>query len=256
MTQYIWILIVVQVYMAGWFAFSQLRRRNDVADTAWGLGFVVVAWTSLLFGEQGPSAVTWLVTGLVSIWGARLAVHISMRNRKKSEDKRYKQIVPEGGSFRWLRSYLKVFVLQGLLLWVISLPIQAVRFAEYGDVSRLFVGVGVLLWAVGFYFEARGDYELRTFLAQPKRSKVLDTGLWRYTRHPNYFGELTLWWGVFVIAMAVGVSGWVIVGPLTITTLILFVSGIPMLERRYAEDVDYQRYAAKTSKFIPLPPKH
>ncbi len=252
---YAWIAVAVQAYMAGWFVFAHLRQRNDVADIAWGLGFVVVAWTSVLLAESDTSPVAWLVTALVTVWGARLAAHIYSRNRKKTEDKRYKQLVPEGGSLRWLKSYVKVFVLQGALLWVIALPIQAVHFSKTSEATGLLVWLGLLIWVVGFYFEARGDYELRKFLSQQKRPKVLDTGLWRYTRHPNYFGEVTLWWGVFVLLLAGNAVWWPVIGPLTITYLILFVSGIPMLERRYENDAAYQRYAAKTSKFIPLPPR-
>jgi steroid 5-alpha reductase family enzyme len=241
--------------MAAWFLLAQLRQRNDVADTAWGLGFAVVAWAALLRTDQETSPLAWLVTGLVTVWGIRLAAHIYTRNRKKSEDSRYKQIVPDGGSLRWLKSYFKVFVLQGALLWVVALPIQAVHFTDTADANGWIVRIGLVLWVVGFYFEAQGDYELRKFLARPRRPKVLDAGLWRYTRHPNYFGEVTLWWGVYVMVLAGSTAWWTVIGPLTITYLILFVSGVPLLERRYAHDRAYQQYAAKTSKFIPLPPR-
>lgn len=246
---------VVFVYMTAWFLASQFQRRNDIADTAWGLGFVVVAWSSMLIAGTTPSFEGWLIVGLVTIWGMRLAIHIYLRNRRKSEDKRYTELVPDGVAFRWLISYLKVFLLQGLLLWVISLPIQAVFFSDSMLVWKDLVVIGFVIWVFGMAFEAVGDYQLKKFLARPKRPAVLDTGLWRYTRHPNYFGEVTLWWGVGLISIAAGSPLWVLVGPLTITGLILFVSGVPMLERRYKDDPAYQRYALKTSKFLPLPPK-
>lgn len=252
---YVFTALVVWVYMTGWFVLAQAKKRNDVADTAWGLGFVVVAWASLLLAAS-PSWYGLLVCSLVTVWGVRLAAHIHLRNRKKTEDKRYQDIVPDNTRFRWLVSYGKVFLLQGLLLWIIALPVQSVNFAtELHQGLGGLVWVGLALWLIGFYFEVRGDRELSVFLAKAKRPSVLRTGLWRYTRHPNYFGEVTLWWGIYIVAIAGGASPATVVGPLTITGLILFVSGVPLLERRYANDADYRRYAAVTSKFIPLPPR-
>ena len=136
------------------------------------------------------------------------------------------------------------------------LPAQQLNFAADATSGFGVVALaGLLVWLIGFGFEAIGDKQLATFLAQPKRPAVLDTGLWRYTRHPNYFGEVAQWWGVFIIAFSAGVAAWTVVGPLLITVLILFVSGVPMLEKRYANDANYQKYARKTSKFIPLPTK-
>ncbi|MCA9330419.1 DUF1295 domain-containing protein [Candidatus Saccharibacteria bacterium] len=241
--------------MTAWHVVSRIQKRNDVADIAWGLGFVLVAWLSMALAGHAPSFEGWLVAVLVTVWGARLAVHIYLRNRKKSEDKRYKEIVPEGTAFRGLVAYAKVFLLQGILIWIISMPVQAVFFSQPSSVWSGLVAMGVVVWVFGIVFEAIGDYQLSRFLQQKKRPEVLSTGLWRYTRHPNYFGEVTLWWGVWLIAVASGVRPWTVVGPLTITGLILFVSGVPMLERRYKDDANYQRYAEKTSKFLPLPPK-
>jgi len=247
---------ILFVYMSAWFGWAQLKGRNDVADTAWGLGFVLVAWSSMVIAGE-PSTHGLIINVLVTIWGIRLAAHIHSRNRKKAEDKRYKDLVPDTAAFRWLVSYVKVFLLQGLLLWIVSLPIQAAHFAaDLTNPFGLLAGIGLALWLAGFYFEVRGDYELRRFLARKDQtSKVLDTGLWRYTRHPNYFGEVTLWWGVFMVSLSAGSPLWVVAGPLTITLLILFVSGIPMLERRYKNDPAYQKYASRTSKFFPLPPR-
>lgn len=255
MTNYLATLAVVFVYMTAWFALAQLRRRNDVADTAWGLGFVVVAWSSALIAPAVSQA-AWLVNALVTVWGVRLAVHIYARNRHKAEDTRYKQIVPDETRFRWLVSYTKVFLLQGLLLWVIMLPVQQLNFdSDSSSKIGLVAVIGLVIWLIGFYFEAVGDKQLKEFLAKPKHPKVLRTGLWRYTRHPNYFGEVTQWWGVFVIGFGAGIAPWTIIGPLLITCLVLFVSGVPMLEKRYKDDTEYQRYASVTSKFIPLPPR-
>jgi steroid 5-alpha reductase family enzyme len=247
--------VIVFAYMTAWFVLSQVKKRNDVADTAWGLGFVVLAWGSALLATS-VSSVAILVNVLITIWGARLASHIYLRNRNKPEDARYKQIVSDDVKFRWLVSYGKVFLLQGLLLWIIMLPVQQINFGSDASSTIGFIAaLGAIIWLVGFIFESVGDKQLSVFLAQKKRPKVLQTGLWRYTRHPNYFGEVTQWWGIFVISFSAGVAPWTIIGPLTITGLVLFVSGVPMLERRYANDPEYQDYAEHTSKFLPLPPK-
>lgn len=251
---YLVTLVVALTYMTIWYLYAEYKHRNDVADTAWGLGFVLIVWVSTLIGQE-LTAVALTANILVTIWGFRLALHIHARNQHKPEDKRYKDIVPDDVPFRRLVSFGKVFLLQGLLFWIISLPVQALHFSDITDVKSSIVIAGIVIWVIGFYFEVRSDHELKAFLAQSRHPKVLSTGLWRYSRHPNYFGEVTLWWGLFVLALGSGVPLWTIVGPFTITVLILFVSGVPLLERRYKEDSDYQRYTAKTSKFIPLPPR-
>lgn len=245
-------LTVVGVYMLGWFIIGQLLKRNDVADIAWGLGFVVLAWV-LYFNR--PSVQLSLATLLVTIWGIRLSVHIFMRNRKKSEDYRYKQWREEWGKWFLLRSLMQVFLLQGLLLTVISAPVVVLGKNGLDSISPINF-VGVLIWAFGFVFESVGDYQLSQFIAGGrKKGEILQTGLWRYTRHPNYFGEVTQWWGIWLIAYGSPWFWYAVIGPLTITLLILKVSGIPMLERRYAGDKAYEVYKKRTSMFIPMPQK-
>lgn len=239
------------IYMTGWFVISQVLKRNDVADIAWGLGFVVLAWV-LYFTR--PSVQLSLATLLVTIWGIRLAVHIFIRNRGKTEDYRYKQWREEWGKWFIPRTYLQVFLLQGLLLVLISLPL--VGLSKRGlDSINLISFIGVLIWSVGFVFEAVGDYQLSEFIKTKKKGEILQTGLWRYTRHPNYFGEVTQWWGIWLISYGVPCFWYLVLGPLTLTILILKVSGIPLLEKRYAGDKNYEEYKQRTSKFVPLPPK-
>lgn len=247
-------LAVVIAYMTAWFAVAMGRRRNDVADVAWGLGFVLAATVALaLHGPASTRSV--LVTALVAVWGIRLAIHIHLRNRGKSEDFRYRQWREEWGKNFFIRTYLQVFVLQGVLLVLVSAPvihINSVTNPPPGYTDAL----GILVWSVGFFFEAVGDFQLVRFMGNPlNKGRIMTSGLWRFTRHPNYFGEVALWWGIFLIALSVP-GGWrTIIGPATITFLILKVSGIPMLEAKYRGNPQYEAYQRRTSSFFPLPPR-
>jgi steroid 5-alpha reductase family enzyme len=244
----------IMVYMTGWFIAAQVRGRNDIADVAWGLGFILAAAVSLgAGGVYSPRGL--LVSSLVLAWGVRLALHIHTRNRGKGEDPRYRQWREEWGRWFVLRSFLQVFVLQGLLLVLVAVPVIVVNAAPPAPLGWL-DGLGVMVWLTGFCFEAFGDWQLLQFIRNPSnKGRLMTTGLWRYTRHPNYFGEVTLWWGIWLMTLSLP-GGWLtVVGPLTITTLILKVSGIPMLEKPYEDRADFQAYKRRTSAFFPLPPK-
>jgi steroid 5-alpha reductase family enzyme len=244
---------VIVCYMSVWFIIAQTGKRNDVADVAWGTGFIVTAVTSMILSKS-VSPRGYLVLLLVLFWGIRLAVHIHMRNRGKPEDRRYKKWREEWGKHGVIRAYVQVFVLQGLLMVIISLPVTHVIL--FGQTSLSIIDLlGILVWMTGYAFEVIGDYQLLQYKKDPSsRGKIMKTGLWRYTRHPNYFGEVTLWWGMYVIAFSVS-NGWMtIAGPLTITFLILKVSGIPLLEEKYKDNPEFQTYKRRTSAFFPLPP--
>jgi len=244
----------VLLYMTVWFVAALLRKRNDIADVAWGLGFVLTGLVSLAAaGEYAPRGL--LATGLVAIWGVRLALHIFLRNRGKGEDPRYRKWREEWGRWFLPRSFLQVFMLQGALLVLVATPLIFVNAAPASPLSWI-DGLGALVWLAGFFFETVGDLQLSRFLRDPaNRGKLMTGGLWRYTRHPNYFGEVTLWWGIWLLAAAVP-NGWAtVIGPLAITFLILKVSGIPMLEERYEGRADFQEYKRRTSAFFPLPPR-
>jgi steroid 5-alpha reductase family enzyme len=246
--------VVLWGYMTLWFVVSLVKRRNDVADVAWGLGFVLLAWAS--FFLSGGSGMRSLLAGiLVSVWGLRLAWHIQGRHRGKPEDFRYMAWRREWGSWFYARSYVQVYLLQGALLFLVSLPVLLINRSPGGAFGALEV-VGVCVWLFGFLFESVGDAELARFTRDPiKRGKILQSGLWRYTRHPNYFGEVVQWWGIWLLAVGVP-GGWFgIVGPLTITLLILKVSGIPMLEKKMTENPDFAEYKRRTSVFLPWFPK-
>jgi steroid 5-alpha reductase family enzyme len=239
-------------YMTFWFIVSVIKKRNDVADIAWGLGFVLLAWLS--FYISGYSFKALLVNSLVTVWGLRLAWHIYNRNKNKPEDSRYFEWRKTWKNF-YLRSFLQVFLLQGIFLFLISLPVMYINHSVANGFGILEV-LGLFVWSLGFYFESTGDRQLKEFIANPiNKGKLMDRGLWRYSRHPNYFGEVTQWWGIFIISLSIQGSFFTIIGPLTIILLILFVSGIPLLEKKYEGRPDWEEYKKRTSIFIPLPPK-
>ena len=235
------------------FMVSIYYRRNDIADLAWGMNFVILAWSAFFL-----SGFSWLSLGvnwLVTLWWLRLAWHIGMRLQRRDEDERYRTYRLEWRHF-FLRSYFQVFILQGILLFLISSSIIFINLSV-SNIIPLTAWIGWIVWSIWFYCEYRADRELRIFRESPEnRGKVLQTGLWKYSRHPNYFWEVTQWWGLWIIATSLPWGLFTIISPITITILILFVSGIPLLEKKYEHRGDYEAYKKKTSVFIPLPPRN
>jgi steroid 5-alpha reductase family enzyme len=254
MSYYRTLALLLSAYMSLWFLISLVRKRNDVADVAWGLGFVLLAWTSFfLSSAREPRGI--LVGVLVSAWGLRLAWHIAARHRGKAEDYRYLAWRQEWGKWFYLRSFAQVYLLQGACLFFTSLPVLIVNHSASGSFGVV-NGIGDCLWLIGFLFELVGDAELARFVKDPRNcGKILQSGLWRYTRHPNYFGEVAMWWGIWLIAMGVPGAWFGVIGPVTITILILKVSGIPMLEKKMAQNPEFADYARRTSVFLPWFPK-
>lgn len=252
--------VLVALYMTAWFAVALVRKDNSVADIAWGIGFVLVAGYTFLF-RRTSLLLPLIATSLVGVWGLRLAWHIFRRNRDKGEDPRYAAWRAKWGrTFVW-RSYLQVFLLQGLFMLVIALPVVLINTHRWGrppgaGTRDLFALAGALVWVAGFVFEAVGDAQLARFKRDPaNKGRILDRGLWKYTRHPNYFGESLMWWGIFIVALEVP-GGWAtVVSPVLITFLLAKVSGVPLLERRYAGNAEFQAYARRTSAFVPWFPK-
>ncbi len=255
MNYYVMLGLVLFVYMTAWFGISILKKRNDVADIAWGLGFVLLAWVSFILSDT--ASVYGLVMGvLITVWGVRLAWHIHTRNKGKTEDYRYLAWRKEWGKWFYLRSYAQVYFLQGFFLFLILLPVLLVNKSENIGAFGVFGYLGVFVWLIGFFFESVGDAQLAAFIRDSRnKGKLMQYGLWQYTRHPNYFGEVTQWWGIWLISLGVTYSWYGIVGPLTITFLILKVSGIPMLEKKMEQHPEFAEYKRRTSVFIPLPPK-
>ncbi|MFT5436634.1 MAG: steroid 5-alpha reductase family enzyme [Ulvibacter sp.] len=248
------LIAVLFAYMSLWFVVSLIKKRNDLADVAWGLGFVLMAWLSYFLAED-PGMRGILVGVLVSIWGLRLALHIHSRNKGKAEDYRYLAWRKEWGKWFYIRSYFQVYLLQGVFLFLIVSPILLINKDTGGDLGLLDF-IGVVVWLFGFYFEAVGDAQLSRFIKNPEnKGKLMTKGIWKYTRHPNYFGEVTQWWGIWLVALSVPNGVLAIIGPITITFLILKVSGIPMLEKKMEEHPDFAEYKRRVSVFIPMLPK-
>ena len=232
------------------------KRDASIIDIFWGVSFVLLAWVYYAQGSQ-QGLRQHLVPILVTIWGFRLAVFIAWRNRGHGEDYRYAAMRQKfGAKFPWL-SLVIVFWLQAALAWVIAMPLfQVQRVAEPLALTWL-DGLGLTLFLVGLFFEAVGDGQMARFKADPgNRGKVLDHGLWRYTRHPNYFGDATLWWGLSCFALATPGSLWILVSPVLMTFLLLRVSGVALLEKGLQKTKPaYADYAHRTSAFFPRPPK-
>lgn len=247
--------LAVWLYMSLMFIISVIIKRNDIADVAWGFGFVVAALTGLIINHN--TALPALLTfSLVLIWGARLSLHIGLRNFKKAEDFRYRTWRETWGRSFYLRSYLQIYMLQGLLLLLIVSPALLITADAHGNINAL-ISLTTLLWLYGFIFEAVGDNQLTKFLKNPKnKGHIMQSGLWRYTRHPNYFGEITQWWAIGFIALNFDYGLLALIGPAVITYLILRVSGVPLLEKKYANRPEYIAYKLKTSILIPLPTKN
>lgn len=254
MNLYLTLTLLLLGYMTIWYAIALLLKRNDVADIAWGLGFVLMAWVSFYLSEDsGQRGV--LVGILVSIWGVRLSVHILLRNMKKSEDYRYLAWRKSWGKWFFLRSYIQVFLLQGLFLFIVAIPVIQINLNADKPLGFLDVA-GVLVWVTGFLFEVIGDAQLARFKKDStNKGKLMQSGLWKYTRHPNYFGEVLAWWGIWIISLSAVPYWMTIIGPLMITFLILKVSGVPMLEEKMQSHPEFADYARRTNQFIPRLPK-
>lgn len=244
---------LVLVYMTLFFIVATIIKKNSIVDVGWGMGFVLITWfTFFKFGSNSFSQI--ITSALVSLWGLRLAFHILKRNWGKPEDFRYQNWRKEWGQWVIPRSFLQIFMLQGLFMLIISLPIIFTNSFS-GAIDQLWMFVGLIIWIKGFIWEAVGDHELRQFIKTKKPGQIMTKGLWKYTRHPNYFGEAMMWWGIFVIAMSGTNALITIISPITITFLLRFVSGVPMLEKKYAGNKDFEAYKKKTNAFIPWLPK-
>lgn len=234
---------------------SLVRRDASVIDPFWGMGFVAVAWYSAWRADSLPSSRTMLLCVLTTIWGLRLSLFLLIRNWGHAEDRRYRAMRDKHGPRFWWVSYLTVFLLQGVLLTIVATPLIANSSARSATPVGWLDAVGVAIWAVGVIFEAVGDWQMFRFQRDPNNTgRVMDRGLWRYTRHPNYFGDFCVWWGLFLIAAAGG-AWWTVFAPLLMSVLLMKVSGVSLLEKtitsRRPEYVDYQR---RTSAFFPWPP--
>ena len=223
-------------------------------DVIWGVAFVLVAWIAYAVGD-GDATRRLLVALMITVWGLRLAGYLGWRKaRDRREDPRYTEWRRKYPNTFALRSLVTVFLLQGTLVWVVSLPVQAAASEDGGLGALDYVGIAV--WAAGLLFESVGDFQLARFKADPaNKGKVMNRGLWSLTRHPNYFGDFLVWWGLFIVAVSAGAPWWTVIGPLVMTTLLVRVSGKGHLERSMSKRPGYDQYMRSTSGFVPLPPR-
>ncbi len=234
---------------------SVVQKDASLVDRVWGLAFVVLAWTYAAAASVWDAR-TWLALVLVSVWGLRLSVFITWRNWGHGEDARYAAMRARRPDSFTRRSLVTVFLLQAVLAWLISVPLLAATSIAGGALGVL-DAVAVLVWLVGFVFEAGGDAQLSRFLADPaNRGKVMDRGLWALTRHPNYFGDTVVWWSYLVLALAVG-AWWGAFGTVLMSLLIVKVSGVALTERRMGRPGStregYDEYVRRTNAFFPGP---
>jgi len=248
-------LIILALVTLLWI-WSIFIKNVSIVDIFWGFGFVVVnAFYVFISGELNARKI--LILTLVTIWGLRLTIHLAWRNIGKGEDFRYQEFRRSYGPERyWWFSFFQVFLLQGALIMIVSLPLLGISSStSTGDLNALDY-IGILVWLVGFTFEAGGDYQLARFKSNiSNKGKVLQTGFWKYTRHPNYFGDAAVWWAYAIFSVAAG-SYWQIVGSIVMTVLIIKVSGVSLLERTLKDTKpQYKDYIQKTNSFFPWFPK-
>ncbi|MBP2026753.1 steroid 5-alpha reductase family enzyme [Acetoanaerobium pronyense] len=247
-------IIVIFIYFLCFFIVGTYIKNNSIVDMGWGIGFVIVAWYTTLRTLNLYTS-NLVITILITIWGLRLFYHIIKRNWGKPEDFRYANWRKEWGKLVIPRAFLQIYMLQGVFMFIVALPIILLN-SENQSTFTIFGFVGLLIWTIGFFFESVGDYQLKVFKSNPEnKGKIMDQGLWKYSRHPNYFGEATMWWGIAVIAFSSGASIASFISPITITYLLLFVSGVPMLEKSFAKRPGYKEYKEVTPVFFPWFPK-
>lgn len=234
-------------------------KDASIVDIFWGLGFVLVAWVTW-FQTEGDPTRKWVLAVLITIWGLRLSGYIAWRNMGHGEDPRYQAMREKAGDKFPLLSLIRVFLLQGVVMWIVSLPVQLGQIPQTPAAFTVLDTVGIAVWFVGVFFESVGDFQLAWFKSKPEnKGKVLRSGLWRYTRHPNYFGDFLMWWGIFLIALAASPSQnwWSGIGPLIMSFFLMKVSGVTLLEKSLKESKGsaYDEYVQRTNAFFPWFPK-
>jgi steroid 5-alpha reductase family enzyme len=251
---YLETFLILFIYFFSIFIIGQIMKDNSIVDIGWGSGFVISAiYTFIRYDNSGLKGI--LITLAIILWGSRLTYHIAKRNIGKQEDYRYVKMRKRwGDKLVLIKAFLNVYFLQLVIQYIVTLPVI------YGNTGyqqlSWFNYVGIVVWGIGFFFEAFGDYQLKQFKKNPaNKGKIMDKGLWSLTRHPNYFGDSAMWVGIFLIAITDWKGIWIIVGPTLMTFFLVFVSGVRLLEKKYKGREDYENYKMRTSSFIPLMPK-
>ncbi len=245
----------IAVLMLTTWVVSLIKRDASIIDPVWGFGFVVVAWV-VRATVSGYDLRQWVLVTMVTLWGLRLSIYLGWRNWGTPEDFRYQAMRRHWGERFWWVSLFTVFALQGVLMWIVSLPVQLGQVSNDPGLRILGV-IGILVWALGLGFEAIGDAQLVRFKANPDNAgKVMDRGLWRYTRHPNYFGDACVWWGIALVAAETGLGAIGFIGALVMTIFLRRVSGVTLLEKSLVKKrPGYEEYVARTSPFVPRRPR-
>jgi steroid 5-alpha reductase family enzyme len=246
---------VVALFLGLWLISLKLRDAS-IVDMVWGAGFVVIAWIAYFIGGGVPSRRALMVT-MVTLWGLRLSAYLSWRNHGKPEDYRYQAMRQKHGDRFPLVSLAQVFMLQAFVMWLVSFPVQVAQAATQPVSLGWLDFLGLAVWAVGLFFEAVGDAQLARFKSNPQNAgKVMDRGLWRYTRHPNYFGDFMVWWGIYFVALSTVTAWWTIFGPALMSFFLMRVSGVPLLEQSLRKKrPDYEAYIQRTNAFFPWRPR-
>jgi steroid 5-alpha reductase family enzyme len=245
--------LIIAMMTALW-VLSLVLKNSSIVDIFWGIGFVIVNLSAYYFSQH--STIQKLLTIILTLWGLRLSIHIFLRNHGKPEDFRYTQWREENGSQWWWISFFKVFLLQGILMLIIAAPLLAVQTVDSAPSFVSLQFIGIIIWGIGFFFETVSDYQLVRFKSDPQhRGKLLTSGLWRYSRHPNYFGDTMQWWGFYLLAAASG-YWWTIFSPVIMTLLLLRISGVTLLEKTMKTRPGYEEYIRTTNAFIPWIPRH
>ena len=230
-------------------------KNSSIVDIFWGFGFILIVWLVFALAPHGYLPRRLLVALLVTVWGVRLALHIGSRNWGKPEDFRYARWRKENGPRWWWVSYFKVFLLQGSIMWILSAPLIAAQTSGFPAILTPMDLLGMCIWGAGLLFESVADAQLAYFKKNPSsRGRILTSGLWKFSRHPNYFGEAVLWWGYYILALAAG-AGWTVFAPILMTFLLVKVSGVSMLEKTLKSKPGYEEYMNNTNAFVPWFPK-
>ncbi len=243
-------VLIVFIFMSLMYVLAQYLKNNSIVDVGWGIGFILIA-LALWFNTTADMKDI-IITVVVGIWGIRLALHIHLRNRGKGEDFRYAEWRKNWGDKAAFIAFYKVFLLQGLIMLFVSYPV-IYTFSSPDKSIGLVNLIGLAMFVFGFLFETIADYQLSRFKKDTRnKGKIITSGLWKVTRHPNYFGEAVLWWGVALFAVDTLISSTVLISPLILNILLLKVSGVPLLEQKYKDHPDWDEYKRKTPAFIPL----
>jgi steroid 5-alpha reductase family enzyme len=243
--------VTIFIYMVILYVIAQRIGNNSIVDIGWGMGFVITTFALILSSEKIFPSMLFLSL-MILIWGLRLSFYIYFRNLGKPEDFRYANWRSQWGKRQAIIAFFRIFMLQGGIMWIIASPIGYV-FAKHSDMPGLAGLAGVLVFLFGLFFEGIADSQMKSFKLNPEnKGKIITSGLWKYSRHPNYFGEAILWWGIGIYAFSVSGYWYCLISPFIMNLMLRFVSGVPMLEEKYKNRKDFREYASKTSVFVPF----